>query len=623
VDPDAAKRVATAEGTRRMCGIVGWVDFSRDLTGERAAVEAMTATMTPRGPDAGGVWCSAHALIGHRRLAVVDLPGGVQPMSDAGTVLTFSGEIYNFRELRRELEGFGHAFRTRSDTEVLLRAWLHWGAGCLPRLNGMFAFAIWDGAREELFLARDRMGIKPLCYAPAPDGVLFGSEPKAVLAHPGFRAELDADGIGELFGPIGTRRPGHGIYRGLSEVRPGHLVRVSRDGLTSRAYWELTARPHADDEAATIGQVRDLLTDIVDRQLVADVPLCTLLSGGLDSSTLTALAARALERDGRGKLDTFSVDFPASQDGFQPDQFRPSHDEPFAQQAARHAGTRHATIMLDAAELTAAAHVPRQAHDLPVAGDMYTSMYLLFRGLRERSTVALSGESADEVFGGYHWYHNPAMLAAPDFPWVAGSWAPVLRPEVDAAVRLDERAAQRYADAQAEVPRLPGEDAGERRIREALYHGLTRWLPMLLDRKDRLSMAVGLEVRVPFCDHRLVEYVWNVPWRLKQTGGIEKGLLRRAVTDLLPSEIAGRRKSIYPASADPEYARAVQAQMGSLLARSGAPLFEILDRGRLTEAFRANPALPGLMGIQPSPWAPAAFLLDVNAWLADYQVALV
>lgn len=463
-----------------MCGITGWVDYSRSIAGQRAAVEAMTATMTRRGPDAGGVWCSDHALIGHRRLAVVDLPGGVQPMSAASAVLTFSGEIYNFRELRRELEGYGHEFRTRSDTEVLVRAWLQWGPDCLARLNGMFAFAVWDAAREELFLARDRMGVKPLYYARTPGGVVFGSEPKAILSHPGFRAELDADGIGELLAPLGTRVPGPGIFRGQSEVRPGCVVRVSRGGLTSRAYWQLESWPHADDEAATIARVRELLTDIVDRQLVADVPLCTLLSGGLDSSALTALAARALERDGRGKLDTFSVDFPRSQDDFEPDPFRPSHDEPFAQQVARHTGTRHSTIMLDAAELTGVARVPMRAHDQPVAGDLYTSMFLLFRGLRERSTVALSGESADEVFGGYHWYHSPALLAVPGFPWASGSWTRVLRPEVARAVRLDERSAQRYADAQAEMPRLPGEDAAGQRLREVLYHGLTRWLPRAL-----------------------------------------------------------------------------------------------------------------------------------------------
>lgn len=606
-----------------MCGITGWVDFERDLTGQQAVVEAMTATMVCRGPDSGGTWCSARALIGHRRLAVVDIPGGVQPAGDQDAVLTFSGEIYNFRELRRELESFGHVFSTRSDTEVLLRSWLQWGSGCLPRLNGMFAFAVWDSAREELVLARDRLGVKPLCFTRTPDGVLFGSEPKAVLAHPGFRAELDAEGISELFGQLGTRTPGHGVYRGLREVRPGWMVRVNRSGLRESPYWQLEARPHTDGERATISTVRDLLADIVDRQLVADVPLCALLSGGVDSSALTALAGASLQREGRGKLATFSVDFPGSQETFQPDRLRPSHDEPFARQAAEHVGTLHSTILLDAGELTAAQRVPMRAHDLPAFGDMYTSMYLLFRALREHSTVALSGESADEVFGGYPWYHNEAMLAAPTFPWVAGSWAGLLNPGIAGQVQLDERAAARYADAQAEVPRLPGEEPRERRIREVLYHGLTRWLPFLLDRKDRLSMAVGLEVRVPFCDHRLVEYVWNVPWPLKQVGGIEKGLLRSAVADLLPPEILSRRKSIYPASADPAYAIAVRSEMAGLLRQPQAPLFELIDRGRLSAAFAADPVLPGLMGIQPSPLAPAAFLIDVNRWLSEYDVHLV
>ncbi|HVB42856.1 MAG TPA: asparagine synthase (glutamine-hydrolyzing) [Streptosporangiaceae bacterium] len=606
-----------------MCGITGWVDFDADLTAQRATIAAMTQTMACRGPDAAGTWCSARALIGHRRLAVVDIPGGVQPMTDAGIVLTFSGEIYNFRELRRELEGFGHEFRTKSDTEVLLRCWLQWSADCLPRLNGMFAFAIWDGGKEELVLARDRLGIKPLCFARTASGVMFGSEPKAVLAHPRFRAELDSEGIAELFAQAGTRTPGHGVYRGLSEVRPGWMVRVRRSGLLASPYWTLAARPHTDDEATTIATVRELLTDIVDRQLVADVPLCTLLSGGLDSSALTALAARSLERDGRGKLATFSVDFPGSQRDFRPDRMRPSHDEPFARRAAEHVGSRHATIVLDAAGLTSAQHVPMRAHDLPAFGDMYTSMYLLFRGLREHSTVALSGESADEVFGGYVWYHDQAALAAPTYPWSMGSWAPVLRADVAARVRLGEYAADRYADAQAEVPQLPGEDAAQRRIREVLYHGLTRWLPLLLDRKDRLSMAVGLEVRVPFCDHRLVEYVWNVPWQLKHVGGMEKGLLRKAVAGLLPAEIAGRRKSIYPATTDPAYAQAMNGAFTDLLRRPGAPLFSIVDHGKLSAAFAADPALRGLMGIQPGAFAAAAFLIGVNQWLSEYDVALV
>lgn len=609
-----------------MCGITGWVDFTRDLRDEQATIDAMTATMVCRGPDARGVWCSPHAAIGHRRLSVIDLDGGAQPMRapEDDVVLTFSGEIYNFAELRRELQGLGHAFRTRSDTEVLLRSYLHWGADCVSRLNGMFAFGIWDGRAQELLLARDRLGVKPLYFAPLPDGVLFGSEPKAILAHPGFRAEVDAEGLAELFSQAGAWTPGHGLYRGLAQVRPGQTVRVGRGGLRSGSYWKLQSHEHTDDLRTTVSTVRELLTDIVDRQMIADVPLCSLLSGGLDSSVVSALAARGLERGDRGKLATFSVDFAGSEANFRPDLLRPSHDEPYARAAAKHIGSRHSTITLDADDLVTAQWAPLAAHDVPTMGDMYTSMYLLFREVRRQSTVALSGESADEVFGGYPWYHAPALLAVPTFPWAAaGSWEPLLRPDVAARVRLSEYTADRYAEALAEVPRLSGEDPAGQRIREVLYLGLTRWLPGMLDRKDRLSMASGLEVRVPFCDHRLVDYVWNVPWAMKETGGIEKGLLRAAVADLLPADLVNRRKSVYPGAADPAYDQAIATQMRELLANPNAPLFSLVSYGRLTAAYAADPGLPGTMGVQPSRSAPAAFLLDVNKWLSRYDVRVV
>ena len=609
-----------------MCGITGWVDFGRDLRAERDTIEAMTSTMICRGPDAAGVWCSPHAAIGHRRLSVIDLQCGDQPMRAPGAddvVLTFSGEIYNFTELRRELTSHGHEFRTRSDTEVLLHSYLQWGRDCVRRLNGMFAFAVWDGRRQELLLARDRLGVKPLYYAVRPDGVLFGSEPKAVLAHPEFPAEIDAEGLAELFSQAGAATPGHGVYRGLAELRPGTFAVVGRGGVRTSVYWALAAREHTDGLMATAGTVRDLLADTVHRQTVADVPLCSLLSGGLDSSVVSALAADSLRRRDSAKLATYSVDFTGSADAFRPDQLRPSHDEPYARAAAEYIGSRHNTITLSADDLVTAQWAPLAAHDLPTMGDMWVSMYLLSREISKQSTVALSGEAADEVFGGYPWYHVPALLAAPTFPWAAGgSWGPLLHPEVRARIRLAEYSADRYGEALAEVPRLAGESPADRRIREVLYLGLTRWLPFLLDRKDRLSMANGLEVRVPFCDHRLVEYVFNVPWALKEAGGIEKGLLRTAAAGLLSEDLLKRRKSIYPGAADPAYERAVDSQLRRLLGVPDAPLFTLISRERLAEAYAADPLLPGTMAIRPSSTAPAAFLLDINRWLEHSGVTI-
>jgi asparagine synthase (glutamine-hydrolysing) len=399
-----------------MCGIAGWVDFDRDLTGERPTVSAMTATMALRGPDDTGIWLSPHAALCHRRLAVIDVEGGRQPMAaeEDTAVLTYSGEVYNFRELRTQLESKGHRFRTRSDTEVVLRGYLEWGECVAERLNGIYAFALWDSRREELLLVRDRMGVKPLFYYPLPGGgLLFGSEPKAILAHPRVDRAVDADGLREVLTIAQT--PELSIYKGMHELRPGQLLRFSREGLSTWRYWKLEARDHTDDLDTTIRVVRELLEDIVERQLVADVPLCSLLSGGLDSSAITALARK------HGDIRSFSVDFAGYADHFQPDEMRGSPDGPFVQDVVRHLRPEHTDIMLDTAELTD----PRlrssvvHAWEYPqFSGDMNTSLYMLFRAIRGRSTVALSGESADEVFGGYAWFHLPEAVAAPTFPWL-------------------------------------------------------------------------------------------------------------------------------------------------------------------------------------------------------------
>jgi asparagine synthase (glutamine-hydrolysing) len=558
-----------------VCGITGWVDYERDLTTERATALAMTRTMALRGPDGEGLWIDPHVALGHRRLAVIDVAGGVQPMSEGPATIVYSGEAYNFRELRRELESHGHRFRTHSDTEVVLQAYLRWGADLVDRLNGMFAFAIWDRRTEELLLVRDRMGIKPLYYAPTPHGVLFGSEPKAILANPLFTARIDDDGLSELL--TNAKTPGHGIFHGMREVVPGHVVRISRDGITDRRYWELTAREHTDDVPTTVRHVRELLDDIVERQLIADVPLCTLLSGGLDSSALTALADRALGVD---SVRSFAVDFTDETGGFVPDEMRDTADGPYVHDVAKHVGAQHTDVILASDQLASPVVMDSvlRARDLPGMGDMDSSLYLLFSEIRRHSTVALSGESADEVFGGYRWFHDPAAVNADTFPWattVLANGRDLLDPGLNA--RAEAYLDARYREALSEVPHLPEASPLERRMREICYLHLTRMVRLLLDRKDRLSMAVGLEVRVPFCDHRLVEYVFNTPWSHKTYDGREKSLLRGAVADTLPESVVRRRKSPYPATQNPSYEQAVRDRLGDIVTDSAAPIRPYLD----------------------------------------------
>jgi asparagine synthase (glutamine-hydrolysing) len=614
-----------------MCGIAGQCDFRGDLERERTRVQPMVDTMACRGPDDQGLWTSRHAALGHRRLAIIDVPGGRQPMTveengETLATIVYSGEVYNFTELRAELQGRGHTFRTDSDTEVVLHGYLEWGEDVVDRLNGMFAFALWDARREELFLVRDRMGVKPLYYYPTPDGVLFGSEPKAILAHPSAPAALDTDGLRELLAHVKT--PGHGIYKGMHEVRPGSLVRVNRDGLTIRRYWQLEAIEHTDDRDATVAHVRELLDDIVARQLISDVPLCSLLSGGLDSSAVTALAAQKLAAAGAGPVRSFSVGFVGYEENFSADPMRDTPDGPYVRELAEHVGANHSDITLsndDLMDPDARAAVLR-ARDLPVSiGDMDTSLYLLFKAIRGRSTVALSGESADEVFGGYRWFHDPQAVNADTFPWMAvpgrspldesGSlFEPGLLQKLDLPGYRDAS----YRDALAEVPHVDGVSAQERRMREVCYLHLTRFVQILLDRKDRMSMASGLEVRVPFCDHRLVQYVFNTPWALKTFDGREKSLLRAAARDVLPKSILERVKSPYPSTQDPGYERMLRDQLAKLLVAEDSPVLPLINRDAaraLTEQEVGSRSLE-------SARARIENVLQLDAWLRRYQPTL-
>ena len=605
-----------------MCGIAGWIDWKDDLTYQGPMIARMADSLHHRGPDAQGQRLSPHAALAHRRLIVIDPETGGQPMvyqeGDRTYAITYNGEIYNFRELRRELEGYGHTFRTRSDTEVLLHAYIEWGEACVEHLNGIFAFGLWDEQKHQLLLARDHLGVKPLFYAQRGSTILFGSELKVLLAHPLVKAEVDADGLAEILTFV--RTPGSGIYRDVHELRPGHMAICREQGMRIRRYWSLQSRPHIDDVQTTAEYIRTLLEDTVKRQLIADVPIVTLLSGGLDSSGLTALAANEFTREGK-TLHTYSIDFVDSTEHFHSTPLHPSLDAPWVKRVSEHVGTQHHTITVDMSELVESLLVPLYAHDFPTAGQMTSSLYLLFKTMKQEATVALSGESADEVFGGYPWFHNEAALNAQTFPWLPAfgeSAALWVSADIVQKVRPAEHIGQQYRKVIAEVPRLEGEDALAAKRREMFYLNQTCFLPFLLERKDRMSMATGFEARVPFCDYRLVEYVWNIPWEMKTVGGIEKGILRRAFDHVLPDDVRNRKKSAYPSVHNPAYDEATRNWAWHILNDSNAPIQPLLDtRAVRTLLENTRPGQPGIALV-----SLAERLIQINEWLKTYEVTL-
>lgn len=613
-----------------MCGITGWIDWNSDLTKESATLEKMTDRLAPRGPDAAGTWISAHCAFGHRRLSVIDPENGSQPMirytGDDKYIVVYNGELYNALELRKELESRGRSFTTTCDTEVLLVAFMEWGRACVERFNGIFAFAIWDVTAQELFLARDRLGVKPLFFSKKNGLFIFASEPKCILEHSAHKAEVGAEGLAEIFiiGP--ARTPGHGVYKDISELRPGQCMIVNRSGAKTITYWRLRSSEHEHNVEQTAEHVRELLKDTVERQLVSDVPVCTLLSGGLDSSALTTLAVHYYAANGQGNVHTYSVDYRDNDKHFEAHAFQPGSDAPWIERMTTHLGTIHHAIQFDTPELVSALHDATLARDLPGMADVDASLLLFCHEIKKGATVAISGEAADEIFGGYPWFHRDDALNANTFPWSLATAVrrDLLAPDIAAWIRPEEYIGDRYADAIAEVPHLDGENERRRRMRRMSYLNITRFMPTLLDRKDRMSMAAGLEVRVPFCDHRLVEYVWNIPWEIKAAGDREKGILRKALQGILPDDVLWRKKSPYPKTHNPSYLTSVRNLLLDVLNDPSSPLLPLINVKKvkeLAESATANSNIPWFGQLMSGPQL-FAYLFQVNLWLKHYKVSI-
>lgn len=334
-----------------MCGITGWVSYNKNLVGYKRIIEDMTDTLSKRGPDSHGYYIGEEVLLGHRRLIVVDPDGGVQPMTktvgNKRYVIVYNGELYNTEEVRKRLLVRGHSFTSYSDTEVLLTAYIEWKEKCLQYVNGIFAFCIWDEENKNIFLARDRLGVKPLFYCIKNNFLIFGSEIKALLAHPEILPKVDRNGLLEIFGLGPSRSLGSGIFKDIQEVPPACYLEYSQDDVLLREYWKLDAKPHTENFNTTVEHTKHLVVDAIERQLVSDVPVCTFLSGGLDSSAISTIAAKAFKRDGKGILNTFSIDYTDNDKYFKANDFQPNSDSYWIKEMVQFIESIHHNIVID------------------------------------------------------------------------------------------------------------------------------------------------------------------------------------------------------------------------------------------------------------------------------------
>lgn len=609
-----------------MCGIGGFVDYERDARRGGPILHGMKRTLTPRGPDAEGTYFDEDAALVHRRLIVIDPEGGKQPMHspDRNTIIIYNGELYNTPDLRTELMSRGHEFVGHSDTEVLLHAYLEWKTDAFSRLNGIFAFAIWEKRERRLTLCRDRLGVKPLFFAPIRNGLTFGSTIDTVLCHPEIEPALDEDGLRTLLllGP--ARPPESGVFRQIKSLLPGHFAVLTPEAFTDHTYWKLEAHEHEDGLPTTIERTHTLICDAARRQLVSDVPLACFLSGGLDSSILSMLAAKDYAARGE-TLHTWSVDYRDNDKYFTKSIFQPNSDDSYIDQMVDFLGTHHHRVVLEPEALCAALLPATDARALPGMADVDSSLLLFCAAVkRGGTTVCLSGECADELFGGYPWYHREEILFEDTFPWSRSVDLRLGLLTPDAVRNGEEFVRQHYRDTCDRAPKLSSDDKKAARMREMFVLNLDWFMATLLDRKDRMSMYSGLEVRVPFCDHRIVEYAYNMPWDFKSLEGREKGIVRRAFANELPKEIVYRKKSPYPKTFHPVYTRLCADYVRRIFEDNTSVAASLFDRNAVQKLMQRPESLaePWFGQLMRTPQI-FAYIIQLDRWFRHYHVKIV
>ncbi len=610
-----------------MCGIVGFANLKKDISNYRNVLNNMNETLSKRGPDEEGYYISKHVALGHKRLIVIDPEGGKQPMverfQDSTYIIVYNGQIYNTEEIRKILIDNGFEFNGHSDTEVLLKSYIHFGKDVVNYLNGIFAFAIWNTKTEELFIARDHFGVKPLYYTTRDNTLIFASEIKAIFEYPEIEKIVDKQGIAELLGIGPAHTAGTTVFKDIFELKPAHFATFNKTGLHIEKYWQLKSKEHTDNLEQTCEKVEYLLENAIKRQLVSDVPLCIFLSGGLDSSIIAKYASDYCKEQGLAPLNTFSIDYVDNDKNFVKSDFQPNSDNYYINLMTKNIYCKHKTIVIDTPELADYLEDAMIARDMPGMADIDSSLLLFCKNVKKQATVSLTGECADEIFGGYPWFFREDALKSNTFPWsiAIDERNKLLHPEISSKIDLREYIDFRYKESLSEVEILET-DSKETAEKRKISHLTLNWfMQTLLDRSDRTAMYNGFELRVPFCDYRLAEYVWNIPWEMKALNGREKGLLRYIAKKILPEEVAKRKKSPYPKTHNPTYLARVKKILSDIMENKSAPINNILNRKYILEILDTDGKAftrPWFGQLMTGPQL-MAYLCQVNMWLERYQ----
>lgn len=612
-----------------MCGFCGYVNYKKDVT-NKYNIEFMNNIIKHRGPNEQNVIIKDNIALGHVRLSIIDLKLGSQPMEKEHDgnkyVICYNGELYNTKEIKDDLIKKGYSFKTKCDTEVVLTAFIEYGTNCLKNLNGIFSFCIYDYNKNSIFLARDHLGIKPLFYSLTKDGTLvFASEIKAILKHNEITPILDKEGFMELFALGPAHSPGKTYFKNIYELKAGHYAIFDTNGLFTDKFWDLETKECNDTEEEAISKIHFLLKDSLNRQLVSDVGISSMLSGGIDSSILTKLANDQIK-----DLTTFSIDFKGNDKNFVANAYQGSKDSDYIKIMREHLSTTNKDIKIDNEYLFTLLKDAMIARDMPGMADIDASMFAFCKAIKENGfKVCLSGECSDEIFGGYPWFYKEHLINHIGFPWALSEnlRSNIIRPGILKDNEIQEYVLNARNETLKPVTAIDPNDTYENRYRNINYLTIKWFMNTLVERTDRTSMANSLEVRVPFADYRIFEYVYNLPAKMKlglnhSDTPIEKYLLREAFKNDIPREVLYRKKSPFPKTYDPHYLNLVETEMLNILNNKKSKINNFINIDFIKDLIYSHgeSLKENWFGQLMTYPQTLAYLIQINMWLETYNI---